>query len=47
VMGLVALTQLAFFWRKGWIGWPKFLQKGPSVATGQRTADPGAPLGRR
>jgi magnesium transporter len=34
VMALVALTQLAFFWRRGWIGWPKFIQRGPTRGGG-------------
>ena len=43
VMALVALTQLEFFWRRGWIGVPKLLQRGARVATDQTRVDADAP----
>src|SRR5439155_21955236 len=41
VMALVAFMQLVFFWRRGWIGSPKFLQRGPFVAADQTTVAAG------
>ncbi len=41
VMALVALMQLAFFWRRGWIGSPKFLRRGPLVEADQTTGAAG------
>jgi magnesium transporter len=39
VMALVALMQLAFFWRKGWLWPPKFKQRRSVMAAEQATVD--------
>jgi magnesium transporter len=41
VMALVAFTQLVFFWRRGWIGSAKFIERGPGVAADQTAVDAG------